>query len=117
MEKEIIQKETFQFLSKDGKTKIHAVKWLPIQGRVRAVMQISHGMIEYIERYEEFAQYLAERGFLVVGHDHLGHGASISSESEWGYFTEKKPSETVVADLYQVTRIDRKSTRLNSSHS
>lgn len=107
MEKEIIQKETFQFLSKDGKTKIHAVKWLPIQGRVRAVMQISHGMIEYIERYEEFAQYLAERGFLVVGHDHLGHGASISSESEWGYFTEKKPSETVVADLYQVTRIIR----------
>ena len=105
MDNEKITKETFQFLSKDGKTKIHAVKWLPKNGRVRAIMQISHGMIEYIERYDEFACYLAERGFLVVGHDHLGHGASVSDESEWGYFTAKKPSETVVADIYQVTRI------------
>lgn len=100
-----IRKETFQFLSKDGKTKIHAVKWLPKNKRVRAVMQVTHGMVEYIERYEEFAVYLANRGFLVVGHDHLGHGASIVEQSEWGYFTEKKPSETVVADIYQVTRI------------
>lgn len=100
-------KETFQFLSKDGKTKIHAIKWGPKYGRVRAVMQISHGMVEYIERYDEFACYLAARGFLVVGHDHLGHGASVSSESEWGYFAAKKPSETVVADIYQVTRIIR----------
>ena len=86
-----MEKETFQFLSKDGRTKIHAVKWFPDDGQVRAVMQITHGMVEYIERYEEFAEYLTRRGFLVVGHDHLGHGASISSESEWGFFTEKNP--------------------------
>ncbi|MDE7311457.1 MAG: alpha/beta hydrolase [Eubacterium sp.] len=97
--------ETFQFLSKDGKTKIHGVKWFPKDGKVRAVMQLTHGMIEYIERYEEFAGYLTDRGFLVVGHDHLGHGASVSEQSNWGYFAEKKPSETVVADIYQVTRI------------
>ncbi len=100
-----IIKEEFHFLSKDGKTKMHAVKWLPKSGRVCAVMQITHGMIEYIERYEEFACYLAERGFLVAGHDHLGHGASVSDEAEWGYFAEKRPSETVVADMYQVTLI------------
>lgn len=102
-----IEKETFQFLSKDGRTKIHAVKWNPKDGRVRAVLQLTHGMVEYIERYDEFARYMAERGFLVVGHDHLGHGASIRSEDEWGYFTQKKPSETVVEDIYQVTRIIR----------
>ena len=79
-----VMQETFQFLSKDGKTKIHAVKWLPANRKVRAVMQISHGMVEYIERYHEFAVYMAKRGFLVVGHDHLGHGASVSEESEWG---------------------------------
>ncbi len=101
------EKEVFHFLSKDGRTKIHAVKWLPKDGKVSAVMQITHGMIEYIERYEEFAFYLAERGFLVVGHDHLGHGASVSSEDDWGYFAKKKPSEIVVADIYQVTRIIR----------
>lgn len=102
-----VVQETFQFLSKDGKTKIHAVKWIPENGRIHAVMQISHGMVEYIERYGEFACYLARRGFLVVGHDHLGHGASVSGESEWGYFAEKEPSATVVADIYQVTRIIR----------
>lgn len=105
MDNEKITRETFQFLSKDGKTKIHAVKWIPANGQVRAVMQITHGMIEFIERYDEFACYLAARGFLVAGHDHLGHGASVSEPSEWGYFTAKKPSETVVADIYQVTRI------------
>ncbi len=105
VKKESVKKETFQFLSKDGKTKIHAVKWMPDHGKVRAIMQISHGMVEYIERYDEFACYLAQRGFLVVGNDHLGHGSSVTQESEWGYFTDKKPSETVVADLYQVTRI------------
>lgn len=104
---EMCRTETFQFLSKDGKTKIHAIKWIPAKGRIKAVMQIAHGMVEYIERYDEFARFFAKRGFLVVGHDHLGHGASVWSESEWGYFTPKKPSETVVADIYQVTRIVR----------
>lgn len=100
-----IKKEEFQFLSKDGKTKIHAVKWIPAQEKIVAVLQISHGMIEYIDRYDEFARYLAERGFLVVGHDHLGHGASVRSEKDWGYFARKKPSETVVADIHQVHTI------------
>ncbi|MCI9124623.1 MAG: alpha/beta hydrolase [Eubacterium sp.] len=105
MDQETVNRESFQFLSKDGRTKIHAVKWLPKDGIVRAVLQITHGMVEYIERYEELACYMAGRGFLVAGHDHLGHGASVTNESEWGYFAEKRPSETVVADIYQLTTI------------
>ena len=58
-----VMKERFHFLSRDGKTKINAVKWIPKSGSVRAVMQMTHGMIEYIERYDEFACYLAGRGF------------------------------------------------------
>ena len=67
----------FTFPSADGRTFIHAVEWLP-DGPVRAVLQISHGVAEYILRYEPFAAYLTERGFAVVGHDHLGHGASVA---------------------------------------
>ena len=67
-------KEEFTFLSKNGKTQIHAVRWLPDTAEYRAVLQITHGMIEYIDRYDAFASYLASLGFLVVGHDHLGHG-------------------------------------------
>lgn len=91
---------SFGFLSKDGKTKIHAVKWIPGDGSYRAVLQISHGMIEYIGRYRPFAEYLNQRGFLVVGHDHLGHGASVTSKAEWGFFTEKHPSDTLIADMH-----------------
>ena len=38
----------FTFLSADGKNLIHAVEWLP-EGQARAVLQISHGVSEYIQ--------------------------------------------------------------------
>ena len=38
------KEKQFSFLSKDGKTKIHAVKWMPESGEYRAVLQITHGM-------------------------------------------------------------------------
>lgn len=94
-----MRKETFSFLSKDGKTKIHAVSWKPDSGEYKAVLQMVHGMIEYIERYEPFAEYLTEHGYLVVGHDHLGHGDSVRSEEDFGYFGEN-PSDILVSDIH-----------------
>jgi alpha-beta hydrolase superfamily lysophospholipase len=97
------RKEDFTFLSADGKTQIHAVRWIPEEGSYDAVLQITHGMVEFIERYDEFARFMNDKGFLVVGHDHLGHGASITSESEWGYFADAKhPSDVVVDDMHRL---------------
>ena len=62
-----------------------AVMWKP-EGDVCAILQISHGMTEYVNRYEELAEYLTARGILVVGNDHLGHGQSVIREEEWGFF-------------------------------
>lgn len=92
--------ENFEFLSANGTTKIHAVRWMPEDGKWTAVLQITHGMQEYIERYEEFARFLTDRGFLVVGHDHLGHGESVASKEDYGFFTEKNPSDTLVSDMH-----------------
>ena len=50
-------REDYHFLSRDTKTKIHGVRWLPDDGVVRGVIQLVHGMQEYIGRYEEFAVY------------------------------------------------------------
>lgn len=50
------------------------------------VFQIVHGISEYSKRYDAFARYLTERGFLVVAEDHMGHGHSISAEQARGYF-------------------------------
>lgn len=57
---------------------------------VSAILQVTHGMIEFVERYKLFAKYLTEHGFLVVGHDHLGHGGSVQSEEDWGYFAQMR---------------------------
>ncbi len=94
------REEFFSFLSSNGKTKIHAVKWLPEDGNYHTILQITHGMIEYIERYRGFAEYLTERGFMVVGHDHLGHGESVTSEDEWGFIALPDPSGTKVEDMH-----------------
>ena len=67
----------FTFLSTDGKTQLHGMRWEPDGGSVRAVLQICHGVAEHIARYDAFARYLNGLGIAVVGHDHLGHGLSL----------------------------------------
>ena len=61
----MVKKEEFTFDSRDGKTKLHAVRWVP-EGKVICILQIIHGMAEYIERYEPLAQFLGEKGILVT---------------------------------------------------
>uniref|UniRef100_UPI0040564CB0 alpha/beta fold hydrolase n=1 Tax=Agathobacter sp. TaxID=2021311 RepID=UPI0040564CB0 len=92
----------FTFLSNDRKTKIHAVKWMPEDGRIHAVLQITHGMVEFIERYAPFAEFLTKKGYMVVGHDHLGHGESVSTKEDWGYFCEEHPSDILVEDMHKL---------------
>ena len=50
------------------------------------MIQILHGIAEYVERYDDFANYLNRLGYLVVADDHMGHGKSISKETTQGYF-------------------------------
>ncbi len=47
-----------------GRT-LHGFRCVP-EGQVRAVLQLSHGMVEYIDRYRPLAEYLADRGILVI---------------------------------------------------
>ena len=88
----------FTYISANGKTPIHAVEWLP-EGEVLAVLQIAHGVSEHILRYEPFARYLTQRGFAVVGNDHLGHGGSVIAGKERLYFGESGSWNMVVQDL------------------
>ena len=80
--------------------------WEP-QRETKAILQISHGMVEYIVRYDDFAKHLNQQGILVTGNDHLGHGQSVLDESEFGYFGKEKGS-AVVDDLYEVTKYAKK---------
>lgn len=92
----------FTFLSNDGKTAVHAVKWTPDSGEYTAILQISHGMVEFIERYIPFAEFLTTKGYMVVGHDHIGHGQSVATQEDWGFFCEGSPSDIVVEDMHKL---------------
>lgn len=91
-------KQEYFYPSADGATNIHATKWLP-EGKPRAVLQIIHGMVEYMGRYESFAEYMTEQGYVVVGEDHLGHGQSVRSDEYHGYFG-KKGNEWIISDIH-----------------
>lgn len=71
----------------------------------RAIVQLTHGMVEFIGRYEELARYLADRGFAVIGHDHLGHGGSVRTSADYGYFARPDGNRTLLEDLHSVTRL------------
>ena len=90
----------FTFLSTDGKTQLHGMRWEPEGGSVRAVLQICHGVAEHIARYDAFARYLNGLGIAVVGHDHLGHGLSLPEGGIPVYFGEGNTWNTVVDDIY-----------------
>ena len=81
-----MMKHEFYYTSRDSVTKIHAIEWLPDR-EIKGVLQICHGMVEYIDRYDEFAEFMSEHGYYVVGHDHLGHGKSIQTEADLGYLS------------------------------
>ena len=51
-----------------GSSRLHIAVWEP-SGERKAIMQISHGMIEYIKRYSHFANYLNQAGILVIGNE------------------------------------------------
>ena len=94
----------FTYLSGDGITKIHAVMWIP-DGQIRGVLQIAHGMLEFVQRYDNFARFLNERGILVVGNDHLGHGDSVRSAAYYGYFAKQNGNKILLTDMRELQRI------------
>ncbi len=88
----------YDFLSSDGEHTIYTCAWLP-DGKPCGIVQISTGMGEYLGRYGEFADYLAGKGFLVVGMDHLGQGLTARNREEMGYFG-KGHSDFLVKDMH-----------------
>lgn len=84
-----------------GGGKIHACRWIP-NGQIKAVVQIVHGIAEYVERYDDFATFLNSQGILVVAEDHMGHGKSICDVTPKGCFSGGW--HTAVKDTYRLLK-------------
>lgn len=100
----VIRKEAY-FQSENGRNQIRTLIWQDADSEPRAVVQIAHGVAEHIGRYEETAVFLAERGFLVCGNDHLGHGKSVESIDELGYIDENNGYVFMIRDMHRLYRI------------
>ena len=84
-----------------GGGKLHGCRWTP-EGEVKAIVQFVHGIAEYVERYDDFANYLNSKGILVVAEDHMGHGQSICEATPMGCFAGGW--QTAVKDTYRLLK-------------
>ncbi len=100
------QKSTGTYRSSDGVTEVCYYRYLPEENPT-AILQISHGMGEYIERYERegFISAMTEQGFVVCGNDHIGHGGSVAPENPKGHFTDYR---NITEDMHALNAIMRK---------
>ena len=98
-----MRKEEFTIDSRDGIHKLHSVKYLP-EGQPKGIVQIIHGMAEHMGRYEGFAKFLVEQGYVVTGEDHLGHGLSVPEGEKYGYFCSMDPATVLVRDVHRLKK-------------
>lgn len=76
---------------------------LRVPEQPKGIIQLVHGMAEHKERYIPFMEYLAGQGYVVIIHDHRGHGASRRAEDDYGYFGENGV-QGLIDDAHQVTQ-------------
>lgn len=100
-----MKKEDIYFESRDGVSKLHAIVWSDKTKNPIGILQIIHGMAEYIDRYDDFARFMVGKGFVVVGDDHLGHGDSVGENGTYGYFCKKDPATVLVRDEHRLKKL------------
>ena len=99
-----VMRDFFQIPSINGEDIVKGVRYLPDGMEPVGIVQFSHGMVEHIGRYENVMIFLAQHGFAVYGHDHLGHGATASKAERLGYFAAENGAQCLIEDVYQVTQ-------------
>jgi alpha-beta hydrolase superfamily lysophospholipase len=101
-----VKKSAISFESSNGADTVAGYYYVCPDVPPRAILQLSHGMCEYIGRYDDFAGYMARHGYVVCGNDHLGHGATSDGVNGTdGFFAEKNGCDYVLRDLNQMNRL------------
>jgi alpha-beta hydrolase superfamily lysophospholipase len=89
--------------STDGATDLLTLTWEPSSvASARGIVQLVHGMTEFVDRYDDFARFLVANGFIVVGHDHLAHGGSVVTSEQWGCLPRHTGADILVADTHLI---------------
>lgn len=96
--------ENVTFPSSDRKHTSSAVIYTCPDVPVRAVIQLSHGMCEYVRRYAPMADFYAAHGIALAGNDHLGHGDTAQA-GEHGHYGEKDGRFHLLDDLHTMNSL------------
>lgn len=96
--------ENIEFLSYSKMANIKGKIYIPDTDNIKGIIQIVHGMLEYFDRYIDAIEFFLKEGYIVCGHDHLGHGDSYSKKEERGYFGEENGYKALIEDTYSVTK-------------
>lgn len=96
--------EALSFPSSDGKHTSAAVLYTCPDVPVRAVIQLSHGMCEYVRRYAPMAEFYAAHGIALAGNDHLGHGGTAQT-GEHGHYGEANGCFHLLNDLHTMNSL------------
>lgn len=102
--------EKIETIPREDNTLIPARVWvpnLPLQS-IRGVVHICHGVAEHSARYRKIAVILNQAQFIVVAHDHRGHGLSAANQQELGHFAHQQGWKKTVRDLFYVNQFIRK---------
>lgn len=91
--------------SSNGRRDVACYVYMP-EGEVRGIVQIAHGMCDYVENYALLAKFLTSKGILVCGNDHLGHGNSAENRDDLGYFG-KGGYATLLKDMHRLNKMMR----------
>ena len=102
----VLRKE-YKVPSKTGLADIFIRCWAP-SDKPLGIVQIAHGMAEHGERYADFAAYLCSKGFAVFADDHIGHGKSVKTDNDLGYFGENGGWDAFVEDERAITELIKK---------
>ena len=92
------------YTSSDGTTPVYAYIWEP-QGNAAGIIQFVHGCSEHMQRYKDFAGFMTKNGFIVCGHDQLGHGKTAAGM--YGNIG-KNGHKLLAKDTYKLTSILKK---------
>lgn len=103
-----VQRE-YRFPSYTGIADIYVQSIVPAEkSAVKGIISIVHGMAEHTDRYIEIANYLAHHGYGVFMHDHAGHGKSVKTNEDLGFFGENDGNEKIVDDVKAVVELIKK---------
>ncbi len=94
--------ETRTFAAVDGLS-LAGYVWHP-DAPPKAVLQVAHGMAEHARRYDRVARRFAAAGWLVVAHDHRGHGCSVPDGEPLGHMADDDAWTKAVTDVHRVNR-------------